>query len=219
MRVYGDGSQGWAEAAALWGASVDVIVHHRRPNHATAGALGLPCSVSLEEAVALLPDSEGWAGALFGDTSSPEEERDARALLALWRPTIALLSHRLGRKARKLRTWEDSQLFPEYWVREKLVNHREVGGVTCGWRTFTHFRRRGGTPGPDASMTAHRYARPLQAALDDTEGPAARGTVLERTLGPGGSHPQAAVGYLELKGGVASSPCLMVLGRGRMWGS
>ena len=48
MRVYGDDAQGWAEAAVLWGATVEVIVHHRLPNHMVAGALGLPSSLGLE---------------------------------------------------------------------------------------------------------------------------------------------------------------------------
>jgi len=71
FQVIGDNSFGWAEAAALWGGDVDVIVHRQLSNHQINEQFNLPCSVPV--ALAPVPPSQTLVG--MGSYSSPFEER------------------------------------------------------------------------------------------------------------------------------------------------
>ena len=81
----------WAEAASLWGGTVDCIVHSRAANHFFNSALHLPYSVT--EARARSPPFVGtsdWDGILLATLSSDEEARLAGSLFHVWRPLIAI---------------------------------------------------------------------------------------------------------------------------------
>ena len=144
MRIFGDFAQGWAEAAALWRATVEAIVHHSRPNHDVAGPLGLPLLISSEEALAAWPGGGVWRGVLLGDTSSREEAGGGRALLKAWGPAIAILSDTLPRRLNVWLAKGDRELFTGYAILCQSVSHDRVGGVTEARRSITHFSRLGG---------------------------------------------------------------------------
>ena len=89
FRIVGDHSSAWAEAASLWGGTIDCIVHFRAANHFFNSALHLPSSVT--EARARAPPFVGnsdWNGILLGTLSAEGEARLAGRLFHVWRPLI-----------------------------------------------------------------------------------------------------------------------------------
>ena len=75
-RIIGDNSSGWAEAAILWGGTVDMIVHFSDNNHFVSSALHLPSSIPAKEALSSPPvGDQGWDGVLLSTVLS---ERDAQ---------------------------------------------------------------------------------------------------------------------------------------------
>ena len=90
---------------------MEAIVHHSRPNHDVAGPLGLPLSISSEEALAAWPGGGVWRGVLLGDTSSREEAEGGRALLKAWGPAIAVLLDTLPRRLNVWLAKGDRELF------------------------------------------------------------------------------------------------------------
>ena len=51
VRVVGDSSFGWAEAAQLWGASIDIVVHRIYPNHLLRDIFNHPKSIPISAIV------------------------------------------------------------------------------------------------------------------------------------------------------------------------
>ena len=70
VRVVGDGACGWAEAASVWGATVEVVVHQDKHNHRVHKLLSLPRSVGADTAAKLWP-AEVWPGVLLATAHSP----------------------------------------------------------------------------------------------------------------------------------------------------
>ena len=56
VRVVGDGACGWTEAASVWGAAVEVVVHQDKHNHRVHKHLLLPLSMGADAAAELWPD-------------------------------------------------------------------------------------------------------------------------------------------------------------------
>ena len=87
VRVVGNGSLGWAEAAIAWGAELEAVVASGRCKE-VARHVRLPdCLLSLSEALELshtglysvrVSDHPEWGGAMFATVRTDEESQNAK---------------------------------------------------------------------------------------------------------------------------------------------
>ena len=187
FRIVGDHSSAWAEAASLWGGTVDCIVHSRAANHFFNSALHLPSSVT--EACARGPPFVGdsdWDGILLATLSSEEEAHLAGRLFHLWRPLIAIYAPTPGLPRKTKSQWLEtaaglghspdlSDLYSATFVDRP---HSYFGGVTLARGSFAYYTRSTEGVSRASIMTAQQFDRPLQTALDDTLG-GQKGAVFE----------------------------------------
>jgi len=189
-RIIGDNSSGWAEAAILWGGTVDMIVHFSDNNHFVSSALHLPSSIPAKEALSSPPvGDQGWDGVLLSTVLSERDAQGVGGLFQLWQPLIAIfaLPPHLPRQTKN--RWLASAtasdvsppLDPRYSTTVFTVRHSDLGGVTRARWFVAHYTRVLGGISRSAIMMAHQFQRPLQTALDDTIG-CRKGVVLEQTL-------------------------------------
>ena len=179
FRIVGDHSSAWAEAASLWGGTIDCIVHYRAANHFFNSALHLPASIT--EARARDPPFVGvssWEGILLATLSTEGEARLAGSLFHRWRPLIAIyaLTPGLPRATRSqwLKTAAgldiSSEMSDLYSVTLVDRAHSYFGGVTLARWAFAYYTRSVEEVSRASIMTAQQFNRPLQTALDDTVG-------------------------------------------------
>ena len=134
FRVIGDDSFGWAEAAALWGGDVDVIVHRQLSNHQINEQFNLPCSVPV--ALAPVPPlaNSRWNGILLITIRGENDAQDAGSLFERWQPLIAILAlpSTLSRSKRNAYSSFNKGSFKQdgYDRRDIKISDASVGGVT-----------------------------------------------------------------------------------------
>lgn len=92
FRVVGDDSFGWAEAAALWGGTVEAVIHRQQPNHRINEPFYLPRSISVAAACSLSPADSPWDGILLVTIRGEDDALDAGKLFEVWQPLIAILA-------------------------------------------------------------------------------------------------------------------------------
>ena len=134
FRVVGDKSHGWAEAAALWGGTVELITHRSQDNSRIRAYFDLPCSIPVATAYRPpFPDSS-WTGILLATILGENDARDVGALFEAWQPLIAILAlpFSLSRNERSSYSGfkEGPLKQPGYLWKDIKVAHTEVGGVT-----------------------------------------------------------------------------------------
>ena len=177
IRVVGNCSLGWSEAAASWGGTVEALVLRGNSKLISDCLDHLPEPCNRDHAVGLPPVGVPWDGILCSTIGSDSEACDVIELFRVWRPLIAIisLSSRLSRpqvgRLKNLLHGELQSVENSYHELGCHVSHHKMGGVT---RTCCHVmylsRQEGSPPSARDIMTTAEYQRPLQTALDDTIG-------------------------------------------------
>ena len=76
-QVFGNVSQGLAEAAAAWGATLECLVFGDKPRAIAGAAVGLPGAVPLNGALDSRPPPDpnlpGWRGVLLATATCPQD--------------------------------------------------------------------------------------------------------------------------------------------------
>ena len=169
VRVFGDSSIGWAEAAEKWGASVEAVIMVSKPGYnEIVRLLTQATPITTQQAYRLFTPKR-WHGILL---ASIHETHDASILAKLfhkWKPAVAILAFP-GKLSRR----QVLELAPSHEGFYKQLtlkpHHSNVGGVTATTWHVVHLSRIScGLQGPQ-SMTMTHYPRTLQTALDDTLG-------------------------------------------------
>lgn len=176
-RIVGYKSLAWLEAAALWGATVEVFVCREGEVKHLVNQLYPDVHLSLPAAAAAMLPHRVWDRILFGTIVSQEDAVDVNLLVEAWKPASIVLATHASIPARSVLAW--LTIDPRWGYGDHTryqhfrCTHAEMGGVTrTAWR-FYH-RSRECEPYLELSlpgMTAGAYPRVLQTALDDTLGP------------------------------------------------
>ena len=156
------------------GGVVEVIAHRAQNNHLIRSSFDLPQSIPVSEAQLPPFANSSWNGVLLATIQDDDDAEDVRALFDAWQPLIAIntLPSHLSRKKRSIYSSSENGLLNRigYQRKDVKVRHEDVGGVTESAWHFVHFNRiEGGLP-RGAIMMAPQFSRPLQTALDDTQG-------------------------------------------------
>ena len=207
FRVVGDHSSAWAEAASLWGGTVEFIVHADSNNHFFNTVLRLPLSVSAASVQSLpVVGDSGWDGILLATLLLEAEARLAGGLFRAWRPLIAIYALKTGLPNKTKSCWlhiaagaeDDHEENDEYSVILSDRAHSYFGGVTLARWPIACLTRsmEGVTRG--SVMTARQIDRPLQTALDDTVGGDNHAAFDE--IPPGDDSRDGRIGYARRRG-------------------
>ena len=94
-RVFGDASQGLAEAAASWGATLECLVSGDHLRTDAGAAVGLPGEVPFDGALVSRPppdpDLPGWHGIFLATATCPQDYARFQTLLWGWKPAVVVL--------------------------------------------------------------------------------------------------------------------------------
>ena len=208
----GDDSFAWSEAAAAWGGSIEVIVHRHRSNHRLRGMFKLPASVSAASVLSSsLSTGNVWGGVMLATIRDQDTATDAGALFEAWRPRIAILALPTELSRRKRIEYSSAVVEPAKRLDynrliEVPIRHGEVGGVTSTIWKFTYLTRDLGSLSKEAIMIAPQFQRPLQTALDDTQGPPGGKAVVFEEASDSQSLRSAVAGFASVKGVVSRVP-------------
>ena len=92
IRVVGNCSLGWSEAAASWGGTVEALVLRGNSKLISDSLNHLPEPCDREHAVGLPPVGVPWDGIMCSTIGSDSEARDVIVLFRVWRPLIAIIT-------------------------------------------------------------------------------------------------------------------------------
>jgi len=210
----GDDSFVWSETAPAWGGSIEVIVHRHRSNHRLRGMFKLPASVSAASVLSS-PLSTGnvWGGVMLATIRDQDMATDAGALFEACCPWIAILALPTELSRRKRIEYSSAVVEPAKRLdynrlteAEVPIRHGEVGGVTSMIWKFTYLTRDLGSLSKEAIMIAPQFQRPLQTALDDTQGPPGGKAVVFEEASDSQSLRSAVAGFASVKGVVSRVP-------------
>ena len=138
--VVGDGACGWMEAASVWGATVEVVVHQDKHNHGIHELLSLPRSMGADAAAERWP-AEVWPGVLLATVRSPGGGLLVGRFLELWRPLGGVLAIPVELSRGEYDTTWRGTLGDLVWqVVRFVLSHAKLGGVTESWWHFLVFR-------------------------------------------------------------------------------
>ena len=141
VRVIGDRSFGWTEAAHLWGAQVEVVVHRNYDNHALSKIFNQPESCDVTTASRSFNDTLPWDGILLATVAIRSDAKIVDRLFSLWQPLIAILAFPLALNRAQRAMFMPSQTDP-YQVKSYTIRHADICGLTqTSWR-FVHLSRR-----------------------------------------------------------------------------
>jgi len=200
VRIFDDKCLGLAEAAILWGATIECIVHFKECNHEVNALFNQPKSINIASARTEFPQSDSWNGILLGTVSSPGEADLARELVLRWNPQVCIIT--CGRKFSRRVTsrlltgtnYRDTHRRLDFFCR-----HVDFGGVTAHESTVVHFSLLELDLERETIMTGLiELRRSLQTGLDDTrgnEGSFIYDNVPEQPL-PGEFLPPHAIGFV-----------------------
>ena len=170
VRVVGDASLAWAEAAVAWGCSVEAVVVSRRQDYKAIVRLTTSVTpITFYQALQVFTPKH-WNGILAATIHEIDEATLVDKLFHKWRPAIALIALPCSLSKRQALS-----LLPDHGVyyRQQMLRprHSNVGGVTATSWHVVHLRRLTieTLEGPP-SMTMNQYPRSLQTVLDDTLG-------------------------------------------------
>ena len=96
VRIIGDRSFGWTEAAHLWGAQVEIVVHRNYNNHALSKMFNQPESCDVATASRSFNDTIPWDGILLATAAISSDAKIVDRLFSLWQPLIAILAFPLA---------------------------------------------------------------------------------------------------------------------------
>jgi hypothetical protein len=204
VRVVGDGAFGWAEAASVWGANVEIIVHGTENNHGIRRLFSLPLSLDAGAAI-LLPTSRPWPGVLLATARDASGAQLVGRFLKRWRPRLGIVAVP-GEMSRRVRQELMVVLRAEYGGTftgcgaRLTVRHADLGGVTRAKWHFLWLAQPGETTKPTDVMTGGHYPRVLQTVLDDTVGGAREKASLEVLSAEASSEHSGAWGTLRISG-------------------
>ena len=199
VRVIGDRSFGWTEAAQLWGAQVEVVVHRQYDNHILSETFHQPKSCDVTTAVLSFDDKIPWDGVLLATVGTQLDADDVDRLFTLWQPLIAIVAFPLSLSRAQRAKFKPTQT-DQYQIRDYTMRHAHFGGVTQTIWRFLYFSRMETEIPKEAIMTVRTYGRSLQTSLDDTLGASPVNVKLEPTLhNEGASQGTIVVGSVTLK--------------------
>ena len=168
VRIVGERSLGWTEAALGWGAVVEAITHNTFANGLVTSILSHPPSISVSQATRL-PPRDSWCGILCSTCDTDQDFTTTFDLFKRWEPSIALIAcpgnHARGWVTHKIKPFRERG---QYSLRVIRSIHARFGGVTKAvWFMIVLDRLESGK---FELMMAQQYERPLQSALFDTLG-------------------------------------------------
>ena len=79
-----DNSFGWAEAVALWGGNIEMVIHSHKINHLNHEHFNLSHSISYADAFLLTLTHLSLDGIFLGTIRSPDDAADGGALFMNW---------------------------------------------------------------------------------------------------------------------------------------
>ena len=139
FRVVGENSSGWAEVAALWGGTTEIITRRHKINHHNCGRFKIPRSISHANAFSMGPVDPPWDGIFLATVWGAEYAADVRALFKNWQPLIAILALPTSLSRKGLNKLISVMPFSETHTRlDVFATHTSFGGVTQAAWNFVH---------------------------------------------------------------------------------
>ena len=169
VRIVGESSLGWLEAAYLWGARIEAIVFVKRELSDLLHKY-FNLEVISPSQGKQLPPLGPWTGLMFATIHSSEEGSLAKDLFAKWLPQDAVFTTHQQVSRSQFLSWVP-KLTGHYRMKLSKAKHSEFGGVTTSAWHLCHFSRRTNPTVARTLMTEEHYSQTLQGSLDDTEGP------------------------------------------------
>lgn len=202
IRIVGDLSFGWVEAAKLWGGDVEAVVHKSDDNHRLISFFDHPRSVGLGVAASMSPHGEDWEGILLGTlTNDYHSFHMAEVLFSKWQPSIAIFAVHSSIPRRHIsnslpKTFASIPKYRHFW---QTCSHHEFGGVSLSSWHILHFHRLDEFLERSELMTPPGYLRHLQGALFDTLGGPAKSPSVELFDHDGLSQSLSQIGFVKGK--------------------
>ena len=131
VRVVGEHSFGWVEAAKLWGAKLEAIVQGISLPKSIREVFDLPLECTLDLAVKMTPSDCPWDGLLFGTILDVVDAEQVGSCFRAWRPrtgVVALHGH-LSRSACDKLGWNWVSAIG-YKHQVCKMAHSRLGGMT-----------------------------------------------------------------------------------------
>lgn len=170
VRIIGDISLAWAEAAILWGGHVEVVVDHHTTFKQLLSLHYPNIRIATYRQALGIPPFDEDQGLTMATIATEKEAGIAMALICKWNPEVVVIASPTRVSRGDFKKW--LPLDPSLYcgLKTTVCKHSEFGGVTTSsWRLCIATRKRSWDL-TLASMTAGSYPRPLQTALDDTIG-------------------------------------------------
>ena len=170
VHVVGDSSLAWAEAAVVWGCSVETLVGSCRQDYNNLVRLTTSLTPITYLRALQLFTPKHWNGVLAATIHGIVDATLVEKLFHKWRPAITLIALPCSLFKRQALS-----LLPDHGIyyRQQMLRprHSNVGGVTATSWYVVHLRRLAidNLEGPPP-VTMNHYPHSLQTVLDDTLG-------------------------------------------------
>jgi hypothetical protein len=178
----GDSSLSWVDIVFKWGARIDAVVVDN-PQVRQLLQKKYQCPVLCSTQARRLPPHGPFHGLVFATSRTIKDRAVLSDLFKCWLPAdLVITAHgSLSRTA-------TLDLVPEhdkarYKFKVSRARHSQFGGATVSVWNLIHLSRRGIPITTTALMTEEHYPQPLQASLDDTEGPTGENVTLDYCSG------------------------------------
>ena len=199
VRVVGNGSLGWLDAAQLWGASVEVFVGHGgNIKHLVESLYPDVYVAPVVDARALLPH-RSWDGIMVGTIKDGEDAMVFMDLVKTWLPALVIVASHGSTSRSEFHKWTNLGLEGYEYKSQHKCSHQDFGGVTPSrWRVSFSWRQAFKEIDFSISrMTAGLYPRHLQTALDDTLGAETRVRQLDVDNAPSMNNRKGIIGPIN----------------------
>lgn len=177
VRIAGEGSMGWLEAAEAWGCRVEAMVvgeelRHRDQNKLMHLVSDFPSPTPLASALTLPPHiSHGsWKGLMLATIQTDKDAALVNKCFQRWQPWVAIFAIPSTHSRRSMKHLMPSPM-PRGYTRKVYHSrgHGQFGGVTTSTWHFVHLASHLVESSRVSLMTMEQYRRPLQTALDDVQ--------------------------------------------------
>ena len=150
VRVVGEHSFAWLEAANLWGAALEAVVRGGDLPKTIREEFDFPKAIAPDLALDLDP-SGAWSGVMFGTIHDKQDADVAVACFEAWRPSalVCVLPGDLSRSA-CARLVADRLKAPGYRLHRRRLDHSRLGGGDWVRVVGLSCQTRGGS-GPEAT--------------------------------------------------------------------
>lgn len=185
VRIVGDSSLSWVDIIFKWGARIDVVVVVVVDNLQVRQLLQkrYQCPVLSSTEARCLPPHGPYHGLVFATSRTLKDRVVLNELFKCWLPAdLVITSHGSLSRSATLDLVSDHDT-ARYKFKVSRARHSKFGGATVSVWNVIHLSRQRIPITTKVLMTEEHYPQPLQASLDDTEGPSGENVTLDYCSG------------------------------------